>query len=136
MKKLAITAALGATCLALAACGDADTNTAEATEEGATENAAPAAGTQTAASAWPKGARIIEEGDVVYRIDPDGTRVVLTDTDSRIVVEDGTRFRVDPDGTRVRIDDEGLEVDLPDVDVGVNEKGNLDVDVGDDNPDR
>ena len=124
-----------ASLLGLAACGDTDTanDAAPAGEAAEAENAAP---TQTAAAAWPKGARIVEEGDVVYRIDPDGTRVVLTDTDSRIVVEDDVRFRVDPDGTRVRIDDAGLEVDLPDVDVGVNEKGNLDVDVGDDNPDR
>lgn len=125
----------GASLLGLAACGDTDTAANDAAPEGEAAAAGNAGPTQTA-SAWPKGARIVEEGDVVYRVDPDGTRVVLSDTDSRIVVEDDVRFRVDPDGSRVRIDDEGLEVDLPDVDVGVNEKGNLDVDVGDDNPDR
>ncbi len=131
MTKLAFTAALGATCLALAACGDRTDN--------ATETATPAGGeanaTQTAAVSWPRGARIVEEDGVTFRVDPDGTRVRLTDTDSRIVVENGVRFRTDPDGTRVRIDDQGLDVDvdvdLPDVDVGINEKGNPDVDVGD-----
>jgi hypothetical protein len=74
---------------------------------------------------------------VTYRIDADGTRVQLGPTDSRIVVENGVRYRVDPDGSRVRIGPQGatIDVDLPDVDVGVNEKGNLDVDVGDRDPD-
>ena len=140
MKKLVLTAALGAVALALAACGDSDTTAANDAAAGeAAEGAAPASdsGTRTASAAFPKGARIVEESGVTYRIDPDGTRVRLEPTDSRIVVENGTRFRVDPDGSRVRIDDQGVEidVDLPDVDVGINEKGNPDVDVGDRDPD-
>ena len=137
MKQLVLTTALGAACLALAACGDRETNTAEATDAEAT-GANVADGTDGAASAsatFPTGARIVEEDGVTYRIDADGTRVRLGPTDSRIVVEDGTRYRVDPDGTRVRIDPEGAVIDLPDVDVGINEKGNLDVDVGDQDPD-
>ena len=130
MKKIVLTAALGATCLALAACGDSDTNTAAGKADG-TE----AGGTQTATVVFPRGARIVQEDDVFFRIDPDGTRVRLAPTESRIVVENGTRFRVDPDGTRVRIDDEGLQIDLPDVDIGINEKGNPDIDVGDRDPD-
>lgn len=143
MKKLVLTAALGAACLGLAACGDSDTNTAAADNGAATGEAAgteaadgnEAAGTRTASAAFPRGARIIEENGVTYRVDANGTRVRLGPTESRIVVEDRVRYRVDPDGTRVRIDDDGLEIDLPDVDVGINEKGNPDVDVGDRDPD-
>ena len=137
MKRLLLASAL---CLGLAACGDANDDAATANNAAAgeaAEGAAPAAnGTQTA-SAFPRGARIVEENGVTYRVDADGTRVRLESTDSRIVVENGTRFRVDPDGSRVRIDDDGLEidVDLPDFDVGITEKGNPDVDVGDRDPD-
>ena len=138
MKKLILAAALGATSLTLAACGDRNANSADANvaaTEG--ENAMPADANGTAAAtgatAFPKGARIVEENGVTYRIDPDGTRVALTATDSKIVVEGDKRYRVDPDGTRVRIDDRGLSIDLPDVtpdvDVGVNEKGHPDIDV-------
>ena len=133
MKKLVLTGALGAACLVLAACGDRDAETANATNDAAAgaEAGGEAAGTATASAAFPKGTRIVEENGVTFRIDPDGTRVQLGPNESRIVVEDGVRFRVDPDGSRVRIDDQGVavDVDLPDVDVGVNEKGNLDVDV-------
>ena len=153
MKKLVLTAALGAVSLALAGCGDGGTNTAanDAAAAGdangaATAEGGDANGTATASS-WPQGARIVEENGVTFRVDPDGTRTRLTETDARIVVENGTRFRVDPNGTRVRIDDQGLDVDLDgpdvpgvDVDVGTNRKGNLDVDVntsgGDATPDR
>jgi hypothetical protein len=159
MKKLALTTALGAACLGLAACGDnrAD-NAAEADNMSATGEmggeagmapgegnaAAGSAGgagagagttttTTTTSSTFPKGARIVEENGVTYRVDADGTRARLGDTDSRIVVENGVRYRVDPGGTRVKINDRGLDIDLPDltpdVDVGVNKKGNLDVDV-------
>ena len=132
MKKLALTAALGAACLALTACQDRDAaNEAGDTvaTEGADGNAAPAA----SATAFPKGARIVEENGVTYRIDADGTRVALTAADSRIVIEGDKKFRVDPDGTRVRIDDDGgaIDIDLPDVDVGINDKGNPDIDVKD-----
>jgi hypothetical protein len=138
MKKLLLAGVLG---LGLAACGDsggndqAAGNGAEGT--GAESNAAAPAGTETASAAFPRGARIVEEDGATWRIDADGTRVRLGDTDSRILVEDGVRYRVDPDGSRVRIDDRGvtLDVDLPDVDVGINEKGNPDVDVGDRDPD-
>src|SRR5688500_12271660 len=131
MKTFVLTGALGAACLALAACGDRDADTANEANASAAgaEAGSEASGTTTASAAFPKGARIVEEDGVTWRIDADGTRVRLTDMDSRIVVENGVRFRVDPDGNRVRIDDTGIEVDLPDVDVGVNEKGNLDVDV-------
>ena len=148
MKKLVLTAALSAACLSLAACGDREAenaadNTGATTEAEGSEattggDGNTAGGAGATVSAW-KGARIVEENGVTYRIDPDGTRVRLTERDSRIVVENGTRYRVDPDGTRVRIDDRGLDididgpnVDLPDVDVGINKKGNLDVDVTDD----
>ena len=130
MKKLALTAALGAASLALGACQERAANTADegVTAEGSADN-----GTATATVVFPKGARIVEEDGVTYRIDPDGTRVTLAATDSRIVVEDGVRYRVDPDGTRVRIDPQGvaIDVDLPDVDVGINDKGNPDIDVKD-----
>lgn len=147
MKKLALTAALGATCLALAACGDnVETNAADANASLMNDAAGSettgangtAAGTTTASS-FPKGARIVEEGGVTYRVDADGTRVRLGDTDSRIVVENGVRYRVDPGGARVKIDDQGLDIDVPDltpdlgpdVDVGINKKGNPDIDVKD-----
>jgi hypothetical protein len=140
MNKLILAAALGATSLALAGCGDAGTNSSDAGNVSAVEtgNEAPAdgnAGAPTAsASAFPKGARIVEEKGVTYRIDADGTRVALGASDSRILVEKGVRYRVDPDGTRVKIDDRGLDIDLPhvnmpDVDVGINDKGHPDVDV-------
>ena len=134
MKRIAIIAAVGASCIAIAACSPADvtenteSNAAAEAEGAGTEGTSAAAGT-----AFPKGARIVEENGVTYRIDADGTRVALTDTDSRIVVEGGNRFRVDPDGTRVRIDVDGLSIDIdaPDVDVGINDKGNPDIDVKD-----
>lgn len=141
MKKLLVTVALGAASLGLSACAEGEQNTADqnvALTEGETGdgnatgdgNGSTTAGT-TASASFPQGARIVEENGVTYRIDPDGTRVTLGDTDSRIVIENGVRYRVDPDGTRVRINDRGLNIDLPDVDVGVNSKGNLDVDVND-----
>ena len=134
MKKIVLTAALGAACLALGACSkDNDTNAADAngtvTATGEAEGGGNGTATTTASAAFPKGARIVEENGVTYRIDPDGTSVALTATDSRIVVENGVRFRVDPDGTRVRIDPQGAVIDLPDVDVGINAKGHPDIDV-------
>nr|MDQ4088302.1 hypothetical protein [Pseudomonadota bacterium] len=73
----------------------------------------------------------VQENGVTFRVNPDGTRVRLGENDVRIVEENGVRYRVDPRGTRVRIDDQGLDVDvdLPDVDLGINEKGNPDLDV-------
>ena len=149
MKKLALTAALGAACFGLAACNQTETNNsadANASATGETSGMEPldntgagSAGGATASAAFPKGARIVEEGGVTYRVDADGTRVRLGASDSRIVVENNVRYRVDPDGSRVRIDPKGVSIDLPDVDVpdltpddvdvGVNKKGNLDVDV-------
>jgi hypothetical protein len=146
MKKLALTAALGATCLALAACGDnnaadngADANATLTDNGGGTDDTNGSAAGTTTTSAFPKGARIVEENGVTYRIDADGTRVKLGDSDSKIVVEKGVRYRVDPGGTRVRINDRGLDIDVPDltpdlgpdVDVGINKKGNPDIDVKD-----
>ncbi|HEY5723667.1 MAG TPA: hypothetical protein VIT45_15250 [Allosphingosinicella sp.] len=136
MKKLILAAAVS--CLALAACSEADmtkneTGDVSAEDNGALVDGNGAAVATTGSSAFPKGARIVEEGGVTYRIDADGTRVKLGDTDSKIVIENKTRYRVDPDGTRVRIDDQGLDIDLPDVtpdvDVGINDKGNPDIDV-------
>ncbi len=144
MRKLVIAAALGAASLGLAACGergDRDANAAsnEAADTvgnaGAAEAAEGAGGATAAAASFPKGARIVEEDGVTWRIDADGTRVRLGENDSRIVVENGVRYRVDPGGTRVRIDDRGIDltpdIDVPDVDVGINKKGNPDVDVKD-----
>ena len=141
MKKLILAATL---CAGVAACGSNESNTANDSAAGEAVNGSASASTttQTASAAFPRGARIVEENGVTYRVNADGTRVALGPNDARIVVEDNVRYRVDPDGTRVRIGDDGLEVDvdgpdvdLPDVDVGVNEKGNLDVDVGDRDPD-
>jgi hypothetical protein len=134
MKKLALIAALGATCLAVGACRDRDAASNEANDSAVTTEGADGNATATTSgTAFPKGARIVEEKGVTYRIDADGTRVALTDTDSRIVIEGDKRFRVDPDGTRVRIDDDGgaIDIDVPDVDVGINDKGNPDIDVKD-----
>jgi hypothetical protein len=149
MNKLALTAALGAACLGLAACGDnrsdtanmADSNGAAAAGEGNGSAASGGdSGNEAAGStAFPKGARIVEENGSTWRIDSDGTRVRLGDSDSKIVVEKGVRYRVDPGGARVRIDDKGLDIDIPDltpdlgpdVDVGINKKGNPDIDVKD-----
>src|SRR5687767_11224704 len=130
MNRLVLTAALGAACLGLAACGQnerndsaeangaaGETGSAAGTEDG---NASAAAGSGAAAgTTYPKGARIVEEGGVTYRVDADGARVRLGDNDSRIVVENGVRYRVEPSGTRVRIDDQGLDIDIdtPDVDL-------------------
>ncbi|MDP8994432.1 MAG: hypothetical protein M3N07_05530, partial [Pseudomonadota bacterium] len=138
-----LTAALAAAPLGLAACSDDGGNRAangagevNAATAGTDGNAAAGGATgASAGSSFPQGARIVEENGVTYRVDPDGTRVRLESTDSRIVVENGVRYRVDPDGTRMRIDERGAAIDLPDVDIGINNKGNLDVDVGDRDPD-
>ena len=140
MRKLTLTAALGAACLTLAACGDqtaSTSNDSAAGGEAETNTGSDGNASGGSGSSWAEGTRIVEENGVTYRVDADGTRVRLGENDSRIVVENGTRYRVDPDGTRVRIDPEGatIDVDLPDVDVGINEKGNPDVDVGDRDPD-
>ena len=134
MRKLILAATL---CAGVAACGSNESSTAnDSAATGESTGQAVNAGTtttttQTASAAFPRGARIVEENGVTYRIDADGTRVQLGPNESRIVVENGTRFRVDPDGTRVRIDPQGatIDVDLPDVDVGINAKGHPDVDV-------
>jgi len=139
MNRMILTGALGAAALALSACGGtADDTTAEDTA--AADAAATAATIEPATTTdWPAGTRIVQEGDVTYRIDPGGTRVVLADDDWRIVTEGGARYRVSPAGTRIRIDDNGIDVtpDIPgvDVDVGTNTKGNLDVDVSTDGTD-
>ena len=66
----------------------------------------------TASSEWPKGARIVVENGVTYRVEPGGVRVALGPNDSRIVIENGVRYRVDPSGTRVRIDPSGAVIEV------------------------
>ena len=113
MKRLCLVAA-AALPLGIVACSDGRDSAANQSIEAST-NAAPAGGeTTTASVAFPRGARIVEEDGVTFRIDPDGTRIRLGDADSRILVEDNVRFRVDPDGTRVRIDPEGAEIAIDD----------------------
>lgn len=130
MRRIAFTALIGAACLGLAGC-DADRGEAGNASAAAGNDAGGGDGSASASASWPKGARIVEENGATFRVDPDGSRVRLTDRDARIVVENGVRYRVDPVGSRVRIDDQGLDVDvdLPDVDVGINEKGNPDIDI-------
>lgn len=157
MKRVALIAVLSASCLAVAACGGGETNTAEANNMSGDSEAAgsgmasenmtggemtggegAASGTNTSgsASAYPKGARMIEENGVTYRVDADGTRVRMGENEGRIVTENGVRYRTDGGGNRVRIDERGIDIDLdtpnvklPDVDAGINKKGNLDIDV-------
>lgn len=123
MKKFALTAALGAASLGLVACTVNNNNEAADDNLTATENidtsaddgtaTAGTGGTTTTSSTtvFVPGARIVDEGGITYRIDPDGTRVRLGDSDARIVIDNGVRYRVDPGGARVRIDDRGLTVD-------------------------
>ena len=144
MKKLILSGALGAAVLLVSACGDNDADTATDDTAVVAEDTATDAAATTASSNWPSGTRIVEEGGVTYRVDPAGTRVAIDDNSWRIVTDKDTRYRVDPAGTRIRIDDEGLDLsgaasgpDIPgvDVDVGTNNKGNLDVDVSTDGTD-
>ena len=94
-----------------------DNNLATAGNEVTTTTTTPA--TTTTTNVFVPGTRIVEEDDVFFRIDPDGTRVRLGPDDSRILVEDGVRFRVDPGGTRVRIDESGAEIRDVDDDLAV-----------------
>ena len=144
MKNLTLTGALGAAVLLLSACGDNDADTAADDTAVVVDDATSAATATTASADWPSGTRIVEDGGVTYRVDPAGTRVAIDDNSWRIVTDKDVRYRVDPAGTRVRIDDEGLDLsgaasgpDIPgvDVDVGTNDKGNLDVDVSTDGTD-
>ena len=136
MKKLILTGALGSVALLLSGCGDNDADTAA--EDTAVVEAEDT--TTTAAADWPAGARIVQEGDVTYRIDPDDTRVAISDGSWRVVTVDGERYRVDGSGRGHRIDDDGLDLDLPaveglDIDFGTNQSGNLDLDVSTDGSD-
>jgi hypothetical protein len=134
MKKLILTGALGATALLLSGCGDNQTDTVAedtATVDTTTADTMGTTGMDTTASAnWPAGTRIVEEGGTTYRVDPDGTRVAIQNNEWRIVTENGVRYRVGPGGNRVRIDDRGIDVDL-----GINDQGNLDLDVSTDGTD-
>jgi hypothetical protein len=141
MKKLILASALGAATLALAACGDgADTD--EAADTAAVETA-PVETADTAATEWPAGTRIVDEGGTTYRVNADGTRVAISDGSWRIVSEGDTRYRVGTDGVRYEINDEGEDLDgAPDggpgdvdVDLGTNASGNLDLDVSTDGTD-
>lgn len=122
MKRLTLVA-LAALPLSLAACsGGRDPATNQSAETGA--NAAPSASeTTTASAAFPRGARIVEEDGVTFRIDPDGTRIRLGDADSRILVENDVRFRVDPDGSRVRIGPDGAEIEVDNVRADIDSDG-------------
>ena len=138
MKKLIFASALSATALLLSACGDtADDEDVVVEETTAVETEAPT----TASADWPTGTRIVEEGGVTYRVNPDGTRVEITDDSWRIVTEGETRYRVGADGVRFEIDEEGADLDGapdggdPDIDIGTNEDGNLDIDVSTDGSD-
>jgi hypothetical protein len=142
MKKLLFTAALAPVAVLLSACGDNDAETPEADTAVVETDTADTADTTTAAADpnWPAGTRIVEENDVVYRVNADGTRVEIEDDSYRIVTEGGVRYRVDAGGVRHRIDDDGLDIDLPavegvDVDLGTNRNGNLDLDVSTDGTD-
>ena len=155
MRKFALTAAIGAACLGLAACGggesgnNATANTAEGGDAGgeatggdgnaagsASGGTAAAGGTGGGGGDW-KGARIVEEGGKTYRVNADGTRVALPDGEWKIMTENGVRYRVDSGGTRIKINEQGIDIDGPDidlpsdVDVGINKKGNFDIDVND-----
>lgn len=143
MKKLILTSAVSAFALLVAACGDGadDAETAEDTAAMESDAMADTAGATTASADWPRGTRIVEEGGATYRVNSDGTRVVISDG-ARIVTEGEERFRVDRAGTRVRIDERGVDLDLDgpdiegvDVDLGTNRRGNLDLDVSTDGTD-
>ena len=123
MRNQLLIAAVAPLSLALAGCYDSDDanysdngyNAADANYSGNADydaNAAASGYGGATAGAWPEGARIVVEDGVTYRIDADGTRVRLGDSDARVIVEDGVRFRVDPDGTRVRIDEQGATVSV------------------------
>lgn len=140
MMKLRLAGAVSACALLVAACGQRAEDTAEtdvATAEAGDAATADAATATTASADWPKGTRIVEEGDKTYRVGADGTRVVIGDNEWRVVTEDGKRYRVNDAGTRVRIGDDGIDLDLDDVDIdlGTNKKGNLDLDVSTDGTD-
>lgn len=141
MNKLILAGALGPVALLLSACGDNDAATDATAEDTAAADTAATADTATVAAAdWPAGTRIVEEQGVTYRVSPDDTRVAIEDGSFRVVTVDGVRYRVDASGTGHRIDDDGLDLDLPavegiDIDLGTNQKGNLDLDVSTDGTD-
>ena len=142
MKKLLFTAALAPVAVLLSACGDNAAETEEVDTAVVETDTADTADTTTAAADpnWPAGTRIVEEGGVTYRVNPDDTRVAIEDGSYRVVVENGVRYRVDAGGVRHRIDDDGLDIDLPavegvDIDLGTNQSGNLDLDVSTDGTD-
>ena len=118
MKKLFLSSMLGASALALAACGDNDAASDEPVAVDTATADATVAGTTSAAADWPAGTRIVEEGGVTYRVDPGGTRV-----------------RIDDEGIDLRGAASGPDIPGVDVDVGTNNKGNLDVDVSTDGTD-
>lgn len=143
MKNLLLTGALGAAVLTLSACGDNEADVV-AEDTAALDTVDTMAPSTTAATDWPAGTRIVEEGGVTYRVDPGGTRVAIEDGSWRIETDGDRRYRVDPAGTRIEIDEEGVDIegavsgpDIPgvDVDVGRNTQGNLDVDVSTDGTD-
>lgn len=157
MRKHILFATVGALALSLAACGDGrddanmsdnaanmmgDTNDAVGDDTANTGATGNASGTAAVDPNWPRGTRVVQEGSVVYRVNPDGSRVRIEGDDVRIVTEGGVRYRVNRDGTRYRIDERGIDVDIDgpripgvDVDVGTNRDGNLDVDISTDGND-
>jgi hypothetical protein len=141
MKKLILASALSATALLLSACGDGADDEAAVDDTTVVETDAGAAGATSADAAWPRGTRIVEEAGVTYRVNPDGTRVEIAGNEWRIVTEGETRYRVGTGGVRYEIDDDGADLDGapdggdPDIDIGTNEDGNLDIDVSTDGTD-
>ena len=140
MKKLILASALSVPAFLLSACGDDADEVPVAEDTAAVDTAAVDTGA-TATSDWPSGTRIVEENGATYRVNPDGTRVEIADGEWRIVTEGDTRFRVGPNGARFEIDENGEDLDgapdngRPDVDIGTNEDGNLDIDVSTDGSD-
>ena len=140
MKKLILASALSATALLLSACGDSADDEAAVDDTTVVDTTADA-GATTADADWPRGTRIVEESGVTYRVNPDGTRVEIADNEWRIVTEGETRYRVGTGGVRYEIDEDGADLDGapdggdPDIDIGTNEDGNLDIDVSTDGTD-
>jgi hypothetical protein len=120
LKKLTLAVLAGAA-VSIAACGgnkgnntagngSTSVNGSAAASEATSGDSGGSGAGASAASAWPKGTRIVEEGGVTYRIAPDGARVRMEAADGRVVVENGVRYHVTADGARVRLDERGVRI--------------------------